>query len=70
MKAKVTKAFLYADQGIHVRPVSVGDVVEDDCALQAVSSGWADELVEGGEKAKPAHENKALPGAPRNKAKG
>jgi hypothetical protein len=70
MKAKVTQAFKYAVGGIRLIDISVGDVVEDDCAYQAVCSGWADELVEGGEKAKPAPENKALPSAPRNKGKG
>ena len=48
--------------------MNFGDVVEDDCAFQAVSSGWADEI--GEEKAKPAPENKAVPAAPKNKGRG
>ena len=68
MKAKVTKAFKYAVGGIRLVDVNVGDVVEDDCAFQAVSSGWGDEI--GEEKAKPAPENKAVPAAPKNKGRG
>jgi hypothetical protein len=66
MRVEVVKSYLWAPDGIRVREVQIGEVLEGEGAEIAMQMGCGREL-----KAEPAAPaNKALGAAPRNKSKG
>ncbi len=70
MRCKVLKQFPYAKDGIDVKNVRPGEVVDFDASIVGglIEAGMVEEATE--EKdAGPAPKNKALKGAPENKSK-
>jgi hypothetical protein len=64
MKVRVTKAFRWAREGIHVVDIHVDDVVDGRAAEIALAEGWGREV----EAESAAPRAAALPAAPENKA--